>query len=318
MSLEKKFKIDKNFITFVVIGKNEEKIIRKCLESILIFNQEIIYIDSDSSDNSLEVLKSYKDKVKVIDLKSTGYLHTGSLARKIGGELAKGKFIQFLDADMTINKNWIFFALDYLNKNKHLISAVVGFKKEYSSLIDKKYKLKNDNFFISNPDYLSGCFIINKIAYQKAGGFDPYIPWDEERELYLRFFQNGGRLKYLNHLMANHYDYKTSKRGLSFYLINEKHKCFWLMISKVAISMNFKSYIIIYRHMLVVLFFEIISMYFLYKLNFLNLFLSQLTALTYCISVKRRGAILYWKSILLTTAVFLFKRNKKKFNYRIL
>ena len=307
----------KSLLTFVVIGKNEEKIINKCITSILNFNQEIIYIDSDSEDKSILKLQKFSDQVRIVDLKSTGYLHTASLARNIGGKLANGKFIQFLDADMTINLNWIVEAINFLNKNI-TYSAVVGFKKEYKSINSDDYKIKRDNFFFNYPDYLSGCFLIRRQDYLDVDGFDPCIFWDEERELYLRMLKKGFRLKYLDKYMADHYDYKTSKRSLLFYLVNEKHKCFWIMITKVFKTHNFKSYIIIYRHIFIILIFELISLYLLFLQDLISLLFAQLLGLIYAKMVNRRGIILYWKSIFLTSLYYLFKKNIKKFSFKIL
>ena len=315
MKLEK-FK-SRNLITFIIIGKNEEQIIEKCLSSLIDFNQEIIFIDSCSDDNSLNILKNYREKVKVISLNSSGYLHTGSLARSIGAKLAKGKYLQFLDADMTINRDWISNAVNFI-ENSNTIAAVVGYKKEYSHIDGKEFKLRRDNFFFKYPDYLSGCFLIDRKIYNLSGGFDPNVPWDEERELYLRILKVNKKVKYIDTYMANHYDYKTANRKFIFYLINNKHICFWRMIKKVFLSFNFKSYFIVYRHIVVILISELITFFALIYLNFSIVIISQLLGLIYAISVKRRGIFLYWKSIFLTTLLYLFKKNKKNYSYKIL
>ena len=316
MKLEK-FKLRRDLITFIIIGKNEEKIIDKCLASLIDFNQEIIFIDSCSDDNSLEILKNYKEKVTIISLNSSGYLHTGSLARSIGAKLAKGKYLQFLDADMTINPDWINNAVNFIEKS-NTTAAVVGYKKEYSNIDGEEFRLKRDNFFFKYPDYLSGCFLIDRQIYNLSGGFDPNVPWDEERDLYLRILKVNKKVKYIDTYMANHFDYKTANRKLIFYLINNKHKCFWRIITKVFLSLNFKSYFIVYRHILVILILELITFFALIYLNFNLVIISQLLGLVYAISVRRRGIFLYWKSIFLTTLFYLFKKNKKNYTYNII
>ncbi|MFP4573785.1 MAG: glycosyltransferase family 2 protein, partial [Desulfobacterales bacterium] len=53
-------------ISFIVIARNEEFGVNKCLESIATMNPvncEVICVDSDSSDNTLEVMKSYTGKI---------------------------------------------------------------------------------------------------------------------------------------------------------------------------------------------------------------------------------------------------------------
>ncbi len=61
-------------ISFIVIGKNEGWKISKCLGSIYscieknkISNYEIIYVDSQSNDDSIERVKKYKE-VKIYSI----------------------------------------------------------------------------------------------------------------------------------------------------------------------------------------------------------------------------------------------------------
>ena len=56
-------------ISFIIIGKNEGWRLQKCLQSIsyvveqdAIVNYEIIYVDSQSTDNSIELAKQYGAK----------------------------------------------------------------------------------------------------------------------------------------------------------------------------------------------------------------------------------------------------------------
>ena len=80
---------------------NVEKYLRKCLDSIL--NQtfqdfEIICVDDGSSDKSLEILEEYAKKDSRFVILKEIHLGAGE-ARNRGLELAKGKYIQFLDSD---------------------------------------------------------------------------------------------------------------------------------------------------------------------------------------------------------------------------
>ncbi|HIK16972.1 MAG TPA: glycosyltransferase family 2 protein [Leptolyngbyaceae cyanobacterium M33_DOE_097] len=61
-------------------------------------NIEIIIIDDGSKDDSLEIIKSFGDKV----IWKTGPNRGGCHARNQGFSLAKGDYIQFLDADDVI------------------------------------------------------------------------------------------------------------------------------------------------------------------------------------------------------------------------
>ena len=53
---------NKNKIAVSIIGFNEAEYLKKCLESVS-WADQIIYIDCESNDNSIEVAKKYTDKV---------------------------------------------------------------------------------------------------------------------------------------------------------------------------------------------------------------------------------------------------------------
>lgn len=88
-------------ISVIVPVYNCEKYVGKCIESIL--NQtfrdlELILIDDGSCDESGKICDEFKQndqRVKVIHEKNSGV----SIARNVGINVAKGKFIGFVDSD---------------------------------------------------------------------------------------------------------------------------------------------------------------------------------------------------------------------------
>lgn len=92
-------------VSIIVPAYNAEKTIEKCLDSLL--NQtlkeiEIIVINDCSSDNTLKILKKYKNKIKLIDNKKN-LGPAGS--RNKGLDIATGKYIGFVDSDDWIAPN---------------------------------------------------------------------------------------------------------------------------------------------------------------------------------------------------------------------
>ena len=91
-------------ISFIIIGKNEGWRLQKCLQSIsyvveqdAIANYEIIYVDSQSTDNSIELAKQYGAKAFLI----TGECNA-AIARNIGAKEAIGDILFFIDGDMEL------------------------------------------------------------------------------------------------------------------------------------------------------------------------------------------------------------------------
>lgn len=80
-------------ISSIVITKNEEKNIKRCLESIN-FSDEIIIIDDYSVDKTLEIAKNFK-----VNIYSKKFKQNFSDQRNFGITKAKGKWIFFIDAD---------------------------------------------------------------------------------------------------------------------------------------------------------------------------------------------------------------------------
>ena len=97
--------------SIIIPNYNEEKYIKRCLESI--FNQtinksnyEVIVIDDGSTDNSIEIIKQYNVK-----LLNSNRLGAGGVRNK-WINIAKGKYIILLDGDDYLYKNDVLEKLD--------------------------------------------------------------------------------------------------------------------------------------------------------------------------------------------------------------
>ena len=108
-------------LSIIIPAYNVEQYIKPCLDSILqnskesLSETEIIVINDGSTDNTLEILKSY-NKHKNIKIHTT--INQGvSAARNLGISLARGKWITFIDADDTVSSNLIDKSFSRLNKD---------------------------------------------------------------------------------------------------------------------------------------------------------------------------------------------------------
>jgi glycosyltransferase involved in cell wall biosynthesis len=89
----------KPIVSVIVPAYNAEKTIEKCLDSLLnqtLKNIEIIVINDCSKDNTLKILKKYKNKIKLLDNKKN-LGPAGS--RNRGLDAATGDYIGFVDSD---------------------------------------------------------------------------------------------------------------------------------------------------------------------------------------------------------------------------
>ena len=97
----------KNLVfSFIIPAHNEEDVIVDCLDSIK--NQkvkkkyEIIVVNDGSKDNTEKIAKNRG--VIMINFKEG---HSAAFARNRGSEKAKGKYLIFLDADQTLEKDFM-------------------------------------------------------------------------------------------------------------------------------------------------------------------------------------------------------------------
>jgi glycosyltransferase involved in cell wall biosynthesis len=90
-------KDSKKLISAIIITKNEEKSIAFCLESIKNIVDEIIVLDSFSTDNTPEICKSFG--VRFVQQAWEGYAQTKNKANK----LASHNWILSLDADEVLS-----------------------------------------------------------------------------------------------------------------------------------------------------------------------------------------------------------------------
>ncbi len=128
-------------ISVIVPIYNVEPYLKRCIDSII--NQtyktiEIILVDDGSTDNSSKICDEYKNKdkrIKVIHKKNGGL----SSARNRGLDIAKGKYITFIDSDDYVDNDYIEYLYNLIKKYKTKMSICIArVKYENGKIIDKE------------------------------------------------------------------------------------------------------------------------------------------------------------------------------------
>lgn len=128
-------------ISVIIPAYNEENSIGDCIDSLLkqsVKDVEIIIVDDDSTDRSVEVAKDFP--VKILFQKHLG----AGMARNLGASVASGEILVFVDADMTFDHEFI----EKLTKPIRDGEAIGTFSKE-------EYVLNKNNVW-------SKCWNINR------------------------------------------------------------------------------------------------------------------------------------------------------------
>lgn len=122
--------ITMNKVSVIIITKNEEKNIAECLESVK-WADEIIVVDSGSTDNTVEIAQKFTDKVIFNEWK--GYAEQKSFAL----QLAKNNWVLSLDADERVTDN---LKIEIINTDENIADG---------------FNIKRDNYFLGK--LIRGC-----------------------------------------------------------------------------------------------------------------------------------------------------------------
>src|SRR5208282_4188029 len=181
-------------ISVIIPTWNEEVYLPKCLSSLryqsLKRHYEIIVVDGGSTDRTLEIAKTFADKVLVEPGKPVG------AARNAGASVAEGAILAFIDADTMASQTWIEGIVQSLHMNPSAV-GVTGPTIPYggSRLDELMYRVANGlerfSFKLGFPHVAGFNSAYKKEAFWEAGGFDVNRELSEDVLLSLRIRHQG-------------------------------------------------------------------------------------------------------------------------------
>ncbi|MBK7104468.1 MAG: glycosyltransferase [Ignavibacteriae bacterium] len=115
-------------ISLSMIVKNEEKYLRECLESVKDLVDEIVIVDTGSTDKTLEIAKQFSSKIFHFN-----WINNFSAARNFALSKSTCDWILYLDADERLSNNSINELKKIISSNENL-----GVKSSVISLDDQK------------------------------------------------------------------------------------------------------------------------------------------------------------------------------------
>lgn len=96
-----------------MIVRNEENHLRDCLESVKNIADEIVVVDTGSSDHTIEIARGYNAKIYHFD-----WVYDFSAARNYALSKSTGKWILYLDADERLKTDSVPLLLSIINKEE--------------------------------------------------------------------------------------------------------------------------------------------------------------------------------------------------------
>ena len=184
-------------ISIVIPCKNEAGIVNRLLESLTkqtLAANEIIVVDSDSTDDTVEQVASFVGRlpVRVTTASQKGVAH----ARNAGGREASGDIIIFADADTVLPQNFVADAVTMIQSG----AEVGGFTMRMES---NKFTIRAGARFMNGYLRLMAktpwpiaftCLFSTKEAFVKLRGFDPSLFIMEDYDLIYRIKKYGKRV----------------------------------------------------------------------------------------------------------------------------
>ena len=223
------------FTSIIIACRNEEKHIKKCLDSLIDqncheSNNEIVVVDGMSDDKTREVVK----KIQILNPKSNIKLldnpkRFNSFGFNIGIKEARGDIIIIFGAHSTADKNFISKNIEYLKKTQ---ADCVGGPIE---TIGKSFVGKIISFVLSSPFGIGGAKFrysqkegyVDTVAYgayekdvfEKIGLFDERLIRNHDIEFNTRLIKSGGKIFMTPEIKSYYYCpnsiIRFSKQGFS-------------------------------------------------------------------------------------------------------
>ncbi len=200
-------------ISIVVPAYNEEENIVNLLHSLkkqnLSQKYEIIIVDNKSTDNTIQIIKQYKIKYQMDNLKVISSSGKLGKVRNTGVAKSKGKWIIFIDADEIAGKNWLKNLMEKINDYDILIGSVnvsnakknsiTKFFDLYHKEVRKNLK-KNKNIKMAG----TGNLLVNRKIFDNGIMFDNNFPTSEDGDFTYRAFKKGYKFGYVDDAKIYH------------------------------------------------------------------------------------------------------------------
>lgn len=230
-------KYKSNLVSIILVNYNGAEILPECLYSLEKYinknNCEIIVVDNNSQDNSIDIIENQFPNIKLMKLpKNVGF----GAGNNVGAKIATGEFLFLLNTDTILIENTPQLLSNYLHQNEDVgvVSSRITFQDGsyqlscgnlpnimiefidkirysldkkwhsiFSTLYDKQYSSVQEVGWVTGA-----CLMIRRDIFEKLGGFDEsFFMYFEDKDLCKRVHDTGFKVIYypktsLIHLLA--------------------------------------------------------------------------------------------------------------------
>lgn len=253
---------NKTMISVIIVNYNHKYFPRMAIEALenskADFKFEIIVVDNNSQDESLDFLKQAHQDKRITLIQSKVNLGYGR-GNNLGVKHANGKYILICNPDVFVKENSLQKMVDYMEKNQNI--GILGPKLQYYNgdiqdscrrhkgfldLVIKRtplrylpyFKKRLDKYLMHDFDHNSvqevelltgACFMIPTSLYNEVKGFDKmYFLFMEDFDLCLTVADKGYKVVYYPETICMHY-HKRLSQGSFFEQLTKK--TFWIHVN---------------------------------------------------------------------------------------
>lgn len=217
----------------IIAAYNSENSIEKTLDNILFslrnIESEIIVVDDGSTDNTLNILKNYKDII-VFHQKNNGVSSARNTGIKIMSK--KSKFVTFIDDSDYVSSNFFEKSIEFFQKNQNIklaVSPIIVIENNQKKNHFLNYRF-NDNKKIVNifRDYsyihfhIGGVVFKSEIFSSNKNLFDENIHFWEDAKLFNNLILSYQKYGLMHDI--NYYYYRDNQNSLAKSAWNNKER----------------------------------------------------------------------------------------------
>lgn len=234
-------------VSVIIVNYNTAHVVKHCIDSILKqiqVNYEIIVVDNASQDNSLEVLKTYNDKIKLIASETNlGFGKANNLAFK----QSQGYYIFLLNPDAEfIQADALYHMINYMQANPQyglvgtrVVNQDQSVEELPNYLYPKQHLLKHTALKLCGKIawVIGASVMLPRDVYLKVNGFDEdFFLYGEDADICFRIREQGWEIGHnitvtvahigsASELKTPRYEFYRKKQQ-ALYLFYKKHYAF--------------------------------------------------------------------------------------------
>lgn len=185
-------------VSIIIVNYNSGEYLFNCLESLIsnvLVKYEIIIVDNNSSDNSLDkcIVKFNNENIKYIQSsENLGF----SKANNLGADMAKGEYLHFLNPDTIVYQDINdLYKEAQINENNVYVTRL---RNPDGSIINNGYVIPTLNSYIKSALnkkaqkwFLGASILLSKRNFDSIGRWnEQFFMYSEDLDLFYRAYLN--------------------------------------------------------------------------------------------------------------------------------